>query len=245
MLKNIILWLGGIAVASFVTGCSTKSHHVSHEYLGHIPNLKTVNDERNEYEHKRLTAIPDVKNIGEATLYATAELEKHSPALKRNVIVTSLVDVDDFRQSSDFGRLFSDSMITNFKRLGWNVIDYRGRNLISQTKKGEFYLDRNELKGTPKDSVVFVGTYGHYEKNGLLINVRLLDKATNYVLSASNLQLNDKESYALSSKSNCKDLNCNASDEGQFNIMLKEDDCKNSTRCECKDPNKCLGEKEI
>jgi len=245
MLKNIILWLGGIAVASFITGCSTKSHHASHEYLGHIPDLKTVDQERNEYEHKRLTAIPVVQNIGEATLYNASELEKHIPVLKRNIIVTSIVDVDNFKQSSDFGRLYSDSMITNFKRLGWNVIDYRGKNIIAQTKKGEFYLDRDALKQTPKDSVVFVGTYGHYERNGLLVNVRLLDKQTNYVLSASNVQLNDANSYALSNQSNCNDLNCNKSEEVQFNIMLKEDDCKNSPRCECKNPNKCLGEKEI
>ena len=247
MLKNIILLLTGVAVASFISACSSKSHHTQHEYLGHIPSLKEVDAERNEYEHKHLTAIPVVKNIGEATLYNTAELKKHIPGLKKNIIVTSIVDVDNFTQSSDFGRLYSDSMITNFKRAGWNVIDFRGKNILGITKEGEFYLNRNALKSTPKDSVVFVGTYGHYNKNGLLINVRLLNKASNYVLSASNVQLNDATSYKLSKKSNCLGLTCakKKMKEPAFNIMVIEDDCKNSSRCECSNPNKCLGEKEI
>ena len=248
MLKNVIIWVGSAVIASLITGCSSKSHQVSHEYLGYVPNLQTVDQERNEYEHKHLTATPVVTNIGEATLYNASELEKHIPNLQQNIIVTSIVDVDNFHQSSDFGRLYSDSMITNFKRLGWNVIDYRGKNLVAKTREGEFYLDRSKLKNTPSDSVVFVGTYGHYSKKGLLINVRLLEKATNQVLSASNVQLNDKYSYNLSNKSNCTDLGCNTDkteEETQFNIMLMKDDCKNSNRCECENPNNCLGEKEI
>ncbi len=251
MLKNVIMSLGGIVLLSLITGCSTKSHHTSHEYLGYLPDLKTVDLERNEYEHRRLTAIPDVNNIGEATLYNAAELEKHSPGLTKNVIVTSMVDVDDFSQSSDFGRLYSDSMITNFKRLGWNVIDFRGVNLIAETKEGEFYLNRAQLKNTPADSVVFVGTYGNYYSNGrddkhhakgLLINVRLLDKSTNQVLSASNVQLNDMNAYDLAQRSNCTDLGCGCgAEETNFNIALEKDDCKNDARCECENPDKCLG----
>ncbi len=255
MLKNIIISLGGIVLLSLISGCSTKSHHTSHEYLGYVPDLKTVDLERNEYEHRRLTTIPTVNNIGEATLYNAAELEKHSPNLTKNIIVTSIVDVDDLQQSSDFGRLYSDSMITNFKRLGWNVIDFRGKNLIAKTREGEFYLNRSQLKNTPADSVVFVGTYGNYYSNeihhkyhtkGLLINVRLLDKSTNQVLSASNVQLNDMNAYDLAQQSNCTDLGCCnikgcSEEETQFNITLEKDDCKNDARCECENPDECIG----
>ena len=259
MLKNVTIWLGGIVLLSLITGCSTKSHQTSHEYLGYVPSLESVDQERNEYEHKRLTTIPAVNNIGEATLINTAELAKHIPNLKRNIIVTSMVDVDNFNQSSDFGRLYSDSMITNFKRQGWNVIDFRGKKIIAKTREGEFYLNRAQLKSTPADSVIFVGTYGNYYANeandkyhtkGLLINVRLLDKETNEVLSASNVQLNDMNAYKLAQQSNCTSLECCkvkgcSEEETKFNIMLEKDDCKNSNRCECQNPNSCLGEKEI
>lgn len=241
---------GLLSLLLLANGCSSRQAYVDHEYLGHVPSLSTVDSERNSNGwngHTRLTTIPAVTTIGEATLYNASELKKHIPNLSNNIVVTSLVDVDDLRQSSDFGRLYSDSMITNFKRLGWNVIDFRGVKLVAKTKKGELYLDRGKLKNTPKDSVVFVGTYGQYStkatteysesNNGLLINVRLLDKMTNEVISASNVQLNDKRAYALSTKSNCTTLGCSktkglSQEESDFNMMLKNDDCKEASRCE-------------
>lgn len=252
MRKKLYLFGGAIAILLLMGGCVSKHSGVDHEYLGYVPDLHTVNKERNFYQHKRLTAIPEVQNIGEATLYNASELQKHSPNLTKNIIVTSMVDVDDFAQSSDFGRLYSDSMITNFKRLGWSVIDFRGVNVVTKVKSGEFYLDRSKLKSTPKNSVVFVGTYGHYdtqsntdkEPYGLLINVRLLDKATNQVLSASNVQLNDERSYRLSMKSNCKNLDCE-NIKSEFQMRILDDDCKNAARCECENPNDCLSEKAL
>lgn len=253
MKRSFYLFGGILAILLISSGCSSKHSDVDHEYLGHVPNLKTVNQERNGYKHKALTTIPIVKNIGEASLYHASELEKHIPGLAQNVIVTSIVNVNDFHQSSNFGRLYSDSMITNFKRLGWNVIDFRGVDILTKAKSGEFYLNREKLKSTPADSVVFVGTYGHYsientharyidDNQGLLINVRLLDKSSNQVLSASNVQLEDKNAYQLSLVDNCKTLNCSINKSSNFKIGIKRDDCKNVGRCECDEPNCCLNE---
>jgi hypothetical protein len=59
--------------------------------------------------------------------------------------------------------------------------------------------------------------------------------------------------YKLAQQNNCTNLECSKAKmyseeekkEQQFNIMLERDDCKNSNRCECQNPNSCLGEKEI
>jgi len=210
------------------------------ETLGYVPELDYVSAARNL--NNQITNIAIVPTIGQAALLTSSELDKHAQKISKNIIVTSMVSVNNFRQSSDFGRLYSESMMTNFKRLGWNVIDFRGKKLFVQVKGGEFYLDRSKLKDIPVDSVIYVGTYGEYQ-NGLLLNMRMLDHKTNKVITASNVQLNDKNALSLSKISNCNGLECgNGSGKNNFSIALKQDDCTNSTRCECTNPDKCLGE---
>ena len=180
--------------------------------------------------------IQKVPTIGEATYLTSKELTYRAslPQKQKNIIVvTSLVNVNNFNQSSDFGRLYSDSMITNFERENWTVIDYRGKNIVSKTKKGEFFLNRDKLKLLPKNAVVFVGTYGKY-KNGLVLNLRILNATDNKVIAASNVHLIDKEAVALSLKSNCNDLKCKShtkKEEKKFTIHIAPDDCKASNNC--------------
>jgi TolB-like protein len=200
---------------------------------------------------KQITNIAIVPTIGQAALVGSSELNYHEEKIQKNIVVTSMVDVNNFEQSSDFGRLFSESMIANFKRLGWNVLDFRGKFVSIEKKRGEFYLSRENLKKFPADSVIFVGTYGEYQ-NGLLLNMRILDMS-NQVITASSVQLNDQNALELSKKSQCNDLRCkklsasNSSKktiEQQFSIGIKKDDCKNVARCECKNPDNCLCQKE-
>ncbi len=220
----------------FFTACGGKKI----ETLGYVPELDYVSGARNV--NKEVTNIAIVPTIGQAALLTSSELYKHTGKISKNIIVTSTVSVNNFRQSSDFGRLYSESMMTNFKRLGWNIIDFRGKKLFIQAKEGEFYLDRTKLKDIPADSVIYVGTYGEYQ-DGLLLNMRILDYKTNKVITASNVQLNDKNSLLLSKINNCNELGCgNSNSKNDFTISLKEDDCVNSARCECSNPNKCLGE---
>jgi len=248
MTKKLGMLLTNIAFITtslfVLSGCASKSA----EKIGYVPELDSVISARDKDIH--FTSIAKVTSIGEASLLASSELHSHSTTIAKNIIVTSIVDVNDFGQSSDFGRLFSESMITNFTRLGWNVIDYRGKNVVVRKRQGEFYLSRLDMKEFPSDSVVFVGTYGEYQ-DGLLLNMRILDKTTNKIITVSNIQLNDDNSLAMSKKSNCLSLECknrvqnskkSAQVESGFSIGLKKDDCKNTARCECENPETCLGE---
>jgi len=180
--------------------------------------------------------------MSEATFFTSKELVARGLDADREkvIAVTSLVDVNNLRQSSDFGRLYSDSMITHFEKAGWHVIDYRGKNILASTKEGEFYLNREKLKSLPENSVVFVGTYGKYQ-NGLVLNLRLLDANSNQVVSVSDIHIIDSESINLSAKSNCKDLACYnkailereaPKKEEKFTIRVIPDDCKGNKNCE-------------
>ena len=232
VLLRVLLSIFGILILS---ACGGKKI----ETLGYVPELDYVSGARNM--DKEITNIAIVPTIGQAALLTSSELSKHVKNISKNIIVTSMVNVNNFRQSSDFGRLYSESMMTNFKRLGWNVIDFRGKKLFVEVKNGEFYLDRSMLKDIPVDSVIYVGTYGEYN-DGLLLNMRMLDHKTNKVLTASNVQLNDANALSLSKRSNCSDLGCSGAGNNNFHITLKQDDCVNANRCECSNPDSCLGE---
>lgn len=213
------------------------------EVLGYVPELESVSAVR--YMHNEITNVAIVPTIGQAALITSSELSEHvkTKGISKNIVVTSMVNVNNMRESSDFGRLYSESMMTNFKRLGWSVIDFRGVNVFTKVKGGEFYLDRSKLKNIPKDSLIYVGTYGEYQQ-GLLLNTRMLDRTSNQVITASNVQLNDVNSLLLSRISNCQSLKCREMSKNTFHIGLKQDDCSNAARCECSNPDKCLKEME-
>lgn len=161
----------------------------------------------------------------ELTIRATDKKEVDG----QKIILTSLVDVNDLRQTSNFGRLYSDSIMTNLERFGWNVIDFRGVQVISEVKEGEFYLDRSKLKDFGDDYLVLVGTYGVYDKQ-LLVNVRILEPSDNRLVVSSNVLIDDPETVKLALTNHCKDLSCAAEDE--FNMMIKSDDCTVTSRCD-------------
>jgi len=193
-----------------------------------------------------------IKNIRHSETFSdavsgvTEELNRDiSRDEKRDVtiILTSMVDVNNLRQSSDFGRLYSDSLLTNLTRLGFKVVDYRGVKLTASEKKGEFYLSRKELKDIPGLHYVLVGTYGVYGKE-LLVNVRMLNPEDNSVVVASNNLIDDPNIVRMALKDNCKSLTCQQMKpkEKEFSIGLKKDDCKNVSRCECTNPDDCVDE---
>ena len=218
-----------LTFVALITLSACSGHKI--ETLGFVPDLDTVSSARNL--DNQITNVPIVPTIGQAALVGASEFQKHKNVITKNIIVTSTVNVNNFKQSSDFGRLFSESMIANFKRLGWNVIDFRGQFPTIAEKRGEFYLSRKDVEKIPVDSMVFVATYGEYQ-NGLLINMRILDEHNN-VVTASSVQLNDANALALSQKSNCNKLGCSggSSNGNDFYMSVVKDDCSGS-RCEPK-----------
>ncbi len=162
------------------------------------------------------------------------------------IVLTSLVNVHKFQETSDFGRLFSETLLSEISKRGYNVIDYRGENVIIQKQQGEFYLKRNasEIKKYAS-ALVLVGTYGKYNR-GVAVNTRLLDHS-NTVQSSSNIHLANSELLTMTNKDNCNYLGCcdmggcekpavkKAPAEPPFFVKIVEDDCKTPSEC-CNKP---------
>lgn len=181
----------------------------------------------------RIMRAPDLPSSVTALTEELTQRAKSRDAIKdQTIILTSIVNVNDLRQSSNFGRLYSDSIMTNLERFGWNVIDYRGVDVITKVQGGEFYLDRSKLKQFGEEYLVVVGTYGEYD-DGLLVNVRILNHHNNRLVVSSNVLIEDKETIKLARIDNCKDLTCCEYSKtcAAFNMKIKKDDCDIPGRC--------------
>ncbi|SFV56242.1 hypothetical protein MNB_SM-5-1233 [hydrothermal vent metagenome] len=198
MRKSILFVITAVLLSVGFQGCAIKNIRESNDFSDAV---STVSVEFNHY-------------ISEANK-------------KKTIVLTSMVDVNDLQQSSNFGRLYSDSLLTNLERSGWTIIDYRGRNLATVKREGEFYLSRTALKELPQHYNYVVGTYGLYGKK-VLINVRILEAGTNKVLVASNSMIDDPKIVKMVLRDHCRYLGC----KNKFRISVKKDDCQNASRCE-------------
>lgn len=168
--------------------------------------------------------IATVSNMGDASHFNADQMswfEKLTSITDKTLVFSSLVNVNNLNETSNFGRLYTDLMISQLEQEGWDIIDYRGKNIIVRENEGEFYLNRNELQSIPKDASVLVGTYGEY-RDGLLLNLRILRMSDNKVLTTSSVHLLDKEVLAMSKNAKLGDA---------FAIKVVVDDCQSVKNC--------------
>lgn len=122
------------------------------------------------------------------------ELQKDMSIHNNKIIVfTSLVDLNDLKESSNFGRLFSESLMTQLSRHGYKVMEYRGDEVVTKSKRGEFKLNRARVQPiVDEDILVLVGTYSEIDEN-MIVNVRIIDKDTNILVAAASAYIPSNE----------------------------------------------------
>ncbi|MBU0721287.1 hypothetical protein KJ877_08090 [bacterium] len=137
------------------------------------------------------------------------------------LILTSLVDLNNFKESSNFGRLFSESLMTQMKQKGYNVIEYRGDEVVTKTQKGEFKLNRARLQSIENTNVlVLVGTYSRMD-DSIIVNVRIVENDNNQLVSAASAYI------PLKSSSKPKIIK----DKEKFRVQLIPSNCSKSEYC--------------
>lgn len=113
------------------------------------------------------------------------------PSLRCTVALpTSFVNLDNFEQSSSFGRLFAEQLIYEFNQRGYPVKEYRApKNIRVREGEGELYLTRalGDVS-VPPDGVVVAGTY-YADKQAVFVNARLLRPSDGRVMRTANLVL--------------------------------------------------------
>ncbi|MBN2331855.1 MAG: hypothetical protein JXO49_06945 [Deltaproteobacteria bacterium] len=110
------------------------------------------------------------------------------------IVVTSFVTLADFSQTSHFGMVMGEQMLSRLAALGFRVRETRLKDIFYQGKNGEFVLTREftSLAHEMKADLVLVGTYME-TRNNVLINTRLVDFKSNEVVSSFDCQLAKNE----------------------------------------------------
>lgn len=129
-----------------------------------------------------------------------AELQTAAKALLRDahrlngrkpVLTTTLVNIDDLRQSSTFGRQTTEVFGSEISRAGVPVIELKMRDtLFIREGTGELGLSRElrHLFQAHNAQAVLVGTYA-IGGNTLYVNTRLVQTTDNLILASHNFSL--------------------------------------------------------
>lgn len=103
---------------------------------------------------------------------------------------TSFVNLDNFQQSSTFGRLVGESLIYEFNQRSFPVREYRLPGYIAmRAEQGDFALARQGIvNAQEKWAALLLGTY-YRDKDAVFVNARLVRAADGMVLRTAQLVL--------------------------------------------------------
>lgn len=108
---------------------------------------------------------------------------------------TSFVNVNDFQQTSTFGRLVAESLIYEFNQRSFPVREYRLPGYIAMRpdhalgNQGDFALARQGMvNAQEKWAALLLGTY-YRDKDAVFVNARLVRAADGMVLRSAQLIL--------------------------------------------------------
>ncbi|MDD5758373.1 MAG: FlgO family outer membrane protein [Desulfobulbaceae bacterium] len=134
---------------------------------------------------------PDFFGIGEELAQQLIAHRQDGSGAGERLIFTTLVNLDDLRQTSKFGRTLSESMATQLFQHGYGVVELRKTaNIMLQTNNGEMILSRDasRIAKQYEANAIVAGTYSLTPKT-VILNVKLLDVNSNAVLSVAGMEL--------------------------------------------------------
>lgn len=104
----------------------------------------------------------------------------------KKLAITTFVSLNDFKKTSTFGRVASESMINELHIRNFHILDFRGQENISINKNGEYHISReiDRIKNKISDAYILVGTYSIFDQNSIAINIRILDSQSGEVISS-------------------------------------------------------------
>lgn len=111
------------------------------------------------------------------------------------IAVTTFVQADDLYNTSTFGRVVSEMLMSELAMRGYNVIELRASDAVQfRPTAGEFALSRdiNEIKRERKLGALVVGTYVA-SPDRVYVNARLLEPSTSAILSAASVEMSKSD----------------------------------------------------
>ncbi len=179
------------ATASFFVACSSSQSVFTPSYGD-----KSVAEENHKVQvtkqHMQIANDHQMNITTQTTLegtinsLATQMMRNRKMDTSKPVLITSFVRLDNFKKTTEFGRIVSESLINEMSNRGFNVIEYRGQMAVSINEKGEYFITRNpyKLKDEVPNTYVVVGTYSR-QYGKVMLNARVMDNITGKIISSS------------------------------------------------------------
>ena len=128
------------------------------------------------------------QNTLEATIASLAAQMMQNKKMDTNkpVLITSFVRLDQFKKTTEFGRVISESLINELSNRGFNIIEFRGQMAVSINEEGEYFISRKpyEIKGSIPNTYVVVGTYSR-QAGRIMLNARVIDNITGKIITSA------------------------------------------------------------
>lgn len=109
---------------------------------------------------------------------------------ERPTVITSFANLNDLNESSALGRLVGEHLMHELQVRAWEVVDVRMTRDLIINQAGEFSLSRDisHLREAFPLANVVTGTYA-VTRDGVILNVRIIDSASGRVLSTAQTRL--------------------------------------------------------
>lgn len=167
----------------FITGCS---------FI--VNDAVTLENDKVQIAKQHLQVAADMQknvttqNTLESTIasLATQMMQNKKMNTQKPVLITSFVKLDEFKKTTEFGRVVSESLINELSNRGFNIIEYRGQMAVSINDEGEYFISRkpHELKNKIPNTYVVVGTYSR-QLGKIMLNARVIDNITGKIISSA------------------------------------------------------------
>ena len=102
------------------------------------------------------------------------------------IAIMSIVDMNNFKKTSPIAKRISENLIHEMHVRGYKVVDYKAMCKIEIDANGDYVFSRAIKDLQNQRSIVYAlsGTYANY-RDGMAINVRIIDIKTSVVLSTA------------------------------------------------------------
>jgi len=183
-------------VSLFFTGCVQQLSSVTSSESSVVRNDKSVTQANDKAQitkkHIEIAQDLQVHVTNQKTLegtinsLATQMMRNKKMDTSKPVLITSFVRLDNFKKTTEFGRIVSESMINEMSNRGFNIIEYRGQMAVSINEQGEYFITRNpyKLKDEIPNTYVVVGTYSR-QYGRVMLNARVIDNITGRIISSA------------------------------------------------------------
>jgi TolB-like protein len=133
----------------------------------------------------------NVKTTIEGVIESLAEQFIASKKIKNltaedRIIITPFVELKNFKNTTEFGRVIGESLIHELSFRGLNVVEFRAQTAVSIDGKGEYFMSRDlgKIRQKIENKYILVGTYSRLEYK-ILVNARIIDNIDGTIIATA------------------------------------------------------------